>query len=281
MLVLQLTSTELNAVKRMASLMMGASSSYVHLASGAVKDAFGNDIQDAVLGGSEYHAEVTAPALGSFSFTLVGDGTRFSIGTLRVTGLTLQDSAGPTSALHSLSGTAGASLNAEGTEASIFLTKTDADTIKALGFCSAVTNCYLTMAGDTITDWVGLYAVGIAQGSGMRTSTFGQDTTPVTMEQFSTFDLNTGILSLSFSEAQALGRLPLPELRTGCKRFLVLGQSSLREFSKDRLQCQHENKQRQSAVSEQNCAAGAHPEGGRGPTAMQSCCVQRRNLVAS
>jgi len=44
----------------------------------------------------------------------------------------------------------------------------------------------------------------------MRTSTFGQDTTPVTMEQFSTFDLNTGILSLSFSEAQALGRLPLP-----------------------------------------------------------------------
>jgi len=82
----------------------------------------------------------------------------------------------------------------------IFLTKTDADTIKALGICSAVTNCYLTMAGDTITDWVGLYAVGIAQGSGMRTSTFGQDTTPVTMEQFSTFDLNTGILSLSFSE---------------------------------------------------------------------------------
>ena len=267
---------------------MGASSSYVHLASGAVKDAFGNDIQDAVLGASEYHADVTAPVLSSFSFTLDGGGTlllRFSeamsIGTLRVTGLTLQDSAGPTSALHSLSGTAGASLNAEGTEASIFLTKTDADTIKALGFCSAVTNCYLTMAGDTITDWVGLYAVGIAQGSGMRTSTFGQDTTPVTMEQFSTFDLNTGILSLSFSEAQALGRLPLPELRTGCKRFLVLGQSSLREFSKDRLQCQHENKQRQSAVSEQNCAAGAHPEGGRGPTAMQSCCVQRRNLVAS
>ena len=193
-LVLQLTSTELNAVKRMASLMMGASSSFVRLASGAVKDAFGNDIQDAVLGASDYQADVTAPVLSSFSFTLDGGGTlvlRFSeamsIGTLRVAGLTLQDSAGPTSALHSLSGThrRGECLNNEGTDVSIFLTKTDADTIKALGICSAVTNCYLTTANDTIADWVGLFAGGIAQGSGMRTSTSGQDTTLVTMEQFS------------------------------------------------------------------------------------------------
>jgi hypothetical protein len=104
-LVLQLTSTELNAVKRMAPLMTGASSSFVRLASGAVKDAFGNDIQDAVLGASEYQVDVTAPVLSSFSFTLDGGGTlllRFSEamnnGTLRVAGLTLQDSAGPTSA---------------------------------------------------------------------------------------------------------------------------------------------------------------------------------------
>ena len=123
-----------------------------------------------------------------------------NLNTLRPAAITLQDSVGPTAVQRTLSGATGTSLNTDGTEVNIFLTKSDADTIKSLAMCTAVADCYLTMAGDAIADMVGNKATEIPQGSGVQTSSFGQDTTSVTMEEFTTFDLNTGILTLSFSE---------------------------------------------------------------------------------
>ena len=206
-LVLQLTPTELNSVKRSTSLMRSMSSSFINLAPGAISDVFGNAIQNTTFGATDFQGDVTAPLLVSFTFTLDGGGMltmlfneTMDLASLRVTGLTLQDSAGPTSVFVTLTNTTGTSLNANGTEVSVYLTKADADTIKSLALCSNITNCYLTMASNTVADMLGNAAPSIGQGSGVRTANFGQDTTRVTLEQFSTLDFNTGTLTLSFSE---------------------------------------------------------------------------------
>ena len=212
-LIIELDRNDLNAIKSDTLLCTRAFDCYVRFSSAFLEDTFGNRVQpvnntlepDSTHYPRMFVRDTTGPLISSFNLDLEAEVIEvdfdelININVFRVQEITLQDSflANTTYTL-----TGGSILSSNDTGMRIGLVAIDNGLIKAdplLATSSESTYLVNTMA--VVTDVFGNIATQRIDGENpLPVSRFEPDVTPPSFVTFSDFNLETGILSLSFTE---------------------------------------------------------------------------------
>ena len=207
-----LTAEDLNILKRIRFLATNITNTYLSIAQGAVLD-MNNNTADAVLPSAAIVAanvteDVMNPELISFDLDmnlgalyLTFDET-VEASSFNVSAITLQDStfASGSEIMYTLTG--GESSIDDSTLIAVNFSFYDLNEIKKLrGLASneSGSNTFITITNYTIEDMNANSVVPIPNGMGLQVSNFFQDITSPELLHFD-LDLNTGILTLVFSE---------------------------------------------------------------------------------
>jgi len=157
---------------------------------------------------SAFQEDITSPLLVAFdldmntgSIYLTFDET-IEASSLDVTQITLQDAILTSDLNNTYTLTGGYSSMDDSTILVVNFTFFDLNNIKKIrGLASDLngTNSYITITNVTLVDMNNNSVVAIPDGTALRVSTFTEDSTPPELVSFN-LDLNTGILTLNFSE---------------------------------------------------------------------------------
>lgn len=220
--LVQLSTPDLNAIKAADSLLRARNSSFLQLAAGAVLDANGNPSVFAMYRmAAAFVEDVTPPALTSFrmdqnvlyvnqfanqpSMLVVlqfSESVRLS--TLTPSALVFQSAASSAAAGAQSFALTNASViypnKADPTTVMFKLTLADANSIKLLaGLCKNRTTCFLSLASTLIADMAGNSVVPVSAASGMQAAVFTADATAPSLLRFA-MDLSLGRMVLFFDE---------------------------------------------------------------------------------
>ena len=202
----QVGNSDLNAIKFLYPLATSQDTTFLTIGQPAINDTSGNPVVPTTLPVSTYIADITPPEVQSFAFNLnLGQVTFNFSETVNVSSFNLS-----TVTLQSTqSGVAGVSVTLQGgtvltTQNSpmvtIELLPSDLNLIKSLPpLGTGVSTTYLIIMQSTIQDMSGNAVVTINTTNTFAALSFVKDTTSPALNQFS-LDLNTGILTLYFSE---------------------------------------------------------------------------------
>ena len=212
---------DLNEIKRLTALAISPETTFLSLSPFAIEDANMNLVVSTVLPVTIYTEDITSPEVAAFSFDLDAGQIHFTfsetinITSFDLTQITLQSvqvftESPPT---HSLTLQGGVILTpVDNTTASIELLKLDLDAIKAvLPLAMNIYSTNLVVTNETILDMNDNALVAIEADSAQMASVFIPDDTPPELESFN-LDVNTGVLTLSFSETVATNTLNFEEL---------------------------------------------------------------------
>eukprot|EP00035_Acanthoeca_spectabilis_P010255 m.181613 g.181613 ORF g.181613 m.181613 type:complete len:4114 (+) comp14966_c0_seq9:327-12668(+) len=211
-----LSSDVLNRIKLQRQICVTATSCFLQSDAGAVADMTSNPLVasstlDTILWGSVSFAQVFVadtgrPVVQSFSLDMNAESLALSfdeavdVSTLNVTGITLQAGNGSSAAAVRLS--SGEASSGSGSVVSLPIGTVDINAIKALGFCTGPTDCFISIDETAIADLAVSpnQVVPIASTSPLQLSgAYTSDATPPQLVQFS-LDLDSEILVLVFSE---------------------------------------------------------------------------------
>ena len=195
-------------IKASTELATSADNTYLSLTANTIQDVGGNPVvpvsPSSALPVNTFTEDFTPPELVSFSFDLdIGSlqitfSEAVNISTLDATGITLQSH--PSSPIIVLTLTGGYAVSVSLTEIMLMLATNDANALRRLqGLATSTVDTYLAVASTTIQDYSGNSLVPIPPLAALRASQFIADTPPEAVS-FPVFDLDNGMLSISFSE---------------------------------------------------------------------------------
>jgi hypothetical protein len=207
-MVITLTVDQLNAIKTHRDLAVSEATSFLAATSGAASDVFSlpsDAVTHQCLAGS-FTADDIRPNFVGFDLSLDGASSltiRFDEtmdkSTITRTSLIFQDAA-LSSNQHQLAAAGTLVTTVDGTSFVITLAKTDLDALKAKLICTAKATCYLRLLSSAAKDMQALDVHELADGSAIQATGFSLDTTAPALVEFVNFNLNTGVITLSFSE---------------------------------------------------------------------------------
>ena len=220
-LKVSMTASDINRISGISNLATSVNDVYLSITRETIRDTSNNRVRliptSAALQAYAFNLDVANPSLLAFDLDL-NSGRIFlsfdefvNISTLQVSELTLQDGFLALAANFSL--TTARSTQIQGRVVTISLSDSDLNAVKLLPLCTGSSDCFLTFSNDTISDAVGLPLIGRSDGNGLRVSTYIRDSTPPELISFTTLNLETGIISLSFSEAINVTSVQPEEIR--------------------------------------------------------------------
>jgi hypothetical protein len=206
-LAIDISSDDLNAVKATGLVALSRSKSFLSLASNAITDVSGNGIP-AVSGFAvrDYAPDVNEPALMFFSVELdltldvvLTFNEVINVSTVDVTKLTLLPSNGPNNAFVVSSGSA-SSASPFSRVVRISLSPGDANVVKSLNpLFTTISSSFLSSAAGLIFDVFGNPSSAVLSNSPLQASSVTIGNVRPGLLSFA-LDLNSGLLSLTFSE---------------------------------------------------------------------------------
>ena len=207
-IALRLSQGDTDRIKAFTELATSLQNTYLSLTASTMQDVSGNAVlpipSSIALQVSFLIPDLTQPQLVSFSLDLDIGSLQLTFSeavdnsTLDPTGITLQSSAALLTTSFTLTG--GSAVAVSFTEMMLRLTTNDANVLRRLqGLATSVDDTYLAVASTTIQDYNGNPLVPVSPSAALRASQFIVDTPPEAVS-FPVFDLDTGMLSISFSE---------------------------------------------------------------------------------
>jgi predicted ribosome-associated RNA-binding protein Tma20 len=209
-MTINLSITDLNALKLNTSIATSAANSYLKIIAGnSITDLAGNEIDltnvtdGASINATTFTADTTAPSLVNWTLNMntgslvMNFDETVSTSTLAVGAITIQDAATSTTS-YALTDSATASTN--GTQVNIALSLTDLNAIKNdLNLATSTDSSYLTLTASAIDDMNGNSVNAILDGSAMQVLSYTADATVPTVTDW-TLNINTGAMVINFSE---------------------------------------------------------------------------------
>ena len=209
---------DFNEIKRLSDLATSANTTYLSLTQFSIEDTNANRVVPTVITVTNYTEDATPPEVTSFIFDLNLGQLHFTfsetvnVSSLNITEITLQSVQISTATTHSVRLAGGVILTPfDNTTASVELLKVDLDTVKALPFATSRYNTFLSVTSDYILDMNDNPLVPLPESRALMADDFIPDTTRPELEGFS-LDLNTAVLTLTFSETVDTTTLRLPEI---------------------------------------------------------------------
>lgn len=200
-------NSDLNVIKYLYPLATSPNTTFLTITQSAINDTSGNSVVPTTLQASAYAGDSTLPVVQSFVFDLnLGQITfNFSetvnVSSFNLTQVTLQSTQSGAAGSISVTLQGGTVLTTKNNPTvTIQLLSADLNLIKSLpplGTGVGTTNLVVTQA--TIQDMSGNSLVAVSTNSSLIALGFIKDTTRPVLNQFS-LDVNTGVLTLSFSE---------------------------------------------------------------------------------
>ncbi|KAL5489587.1 hypothetical protein EMCRGX_G018697 [Ephydatia muelleri] len=177
------------------------------LSKGAAYDVNGLSSLSASLSISDFVSDATPPTVVAFSLLDMNTGLlnlsfseAINVTSFNSTGLILQAFFEGTVPNYRISSLLPASVSASGTTVSITLSYSDLNSVKVSGLCTLRSNCYLLADVDVGRDYYGNPSSTVLSGyAGFPVQQLIYDTTRPMLNSFN-FDLNSGLLTLQFSE---------------------------------------------------------------------------------
>lgn len=210
---ISLSDYDLNEIKRLTGLATSPSDTYLSLTESAALDRSGNLVLsregNTSLQAAAVIADLQRPTLNQFTFDLDEGQIIFTFSetvnasSLNVTQFTLLSSNETNATMYTLTG--GEVLSNDGPKIILMLSFYDLNEIKhltdlATGAGNESTNSYFSITSSAIKDNDGNSVTSIPTTAALLASQFISDTTSPELVQFH-LDLNTGILTLNFTEA--------------------------------------------------------------------------------
>jgi len=215
------TESDINSIRGISNLVTSLNNTYLSITRETVRDTSNNMVEpistSSALQAYAFNLDTANPTLLAFDFDLnLGRITLsfdefVNISTLQVSELTLQDGFLALAANFSL--TAARRIQIQGRVVIITLSEDDLNAVKLLPLCTSANDCYLTFSNDTILDAAGLSLVGRFDGNALGISSYSRDSTPPELVSFTTLNLETGVISLSFTEAINITSVQPEEIR--------------------------------------------------------------------
>ena len=207
-ITLQLSQGDTDRIKASTELATSVDNTFLSLTANAIQDVGGSPVvpvsPSSALPVNTFTEDFTQPELASFSLDLNVGSLQFTfseavnISTLNATGITLQSH--PSSPIIVFTLTGGSVVSVSFTEMMLRLTTNDANVLRQMqGLATSVADTYLAVTSNIIQDYNGNSLVPILPSAALRATQFTADTPPEAVS-FPVFDLNTGMLSISFSE---------------------------------------------------------------------------------
>jgi len=203
----QLTLSDSNELKRLATLATSRANTYLSVQAGGIVDWAGNQLatiaSSSAMQATSFTADATRPALSSFSLDMNSAIITLSftetvdVSTFSATALTLQDAA-TASVWFTL--TTGSILGSNSDTVQVQMSVADHRNLeKLIPLAGDVNHAYIRMQASAIKDMAGLSVVAISDGSAVQAISYVSDTTAPTLQQF-TLNLNTGVMTFTFSK---------------------------------------------------------------------------------
>ena len=201
----------LNEIKRLHTLALDNSTTYLSITSNLVTDMNNNSIieipETGALFVSKYNSDTTPPELEEFdlninvSLLVLHFSETVDRESLNVTAITLQHNVSSTSDVHVLVLSNNSySISPNGTTITIHISIYDLNELKRLNeIATSNNNTYLSITSDAILDMAGNPVVPILQSDALHGRIFTPDEIRPELEDFS-LDMNIGVLQLTFSE---------------------------------------------------------------------------------
>ena len=211
-------NSDLNVIKYLFPLATSSNTTFLTISQLAINDTSGNPVVPSTLQVSAFTADSTPPVVQSFAFDLnLGQITfNFSetvnVSSFNLTEVTLQStqSGAPGISVVLQGGAVLTTVNSP--TVSVQLLPSDLNLVKSLPpLGTGVSSTYLAVTPATIQDMSGQSLVAVNASNALAALSFVRDTTSPVLNQFS-LDMNTGILTLNFSETvngSTLGLLTL------------------------------------------------------------------------
>ena len=206
---LRLTPSDTDEIKASTQLATFVGNTFLSLTSSTIQDVSGSPVDPIppsfAIQVATFTVDTTQPELVSFTLDLNIGSLHLSFSeavdpsTLDPTSITLQSSPAP--ALTSFTLTGGSAVVAVSfTETMLVLTRADANMLRQLqDLATSVADTYLALASAIIQDYNGNSLVLIPSSNALQATQFIADTPPEAVS-FPIFDLEIGMLSISFSE---------------------------------------------------------------------------------
>ena len=211
---LNINRVDLNEIKARTNLATERNNTYLSALGTTVSDLFGNPLQQIVptqaLQAAEFVGDIIAPRLVEYSLDLnmgaliLSFSETVNISNFRASQVTLQsvsNSSLPDAITLALSAEGNVVPNTSASAFTYFLDNTDLNFLKERPLIGNDSNdTFLSLTSLTISDMVGNSVIAISSETALQTADHIVDLSPPTVSSVS-FDLNTGTLSLSFSES--------------------------------------------------------------------------------
>ena len=211
-IVINITLTDLNAIKRIVSLAIDNATTYLSITAQAARDVFDNPVTSIIPENSlivtEFTRDMTPPLLDSFFLDLDDEKITFSFSeTINVTSfnigqLLLQNGATSARTTQSYNLNNGTFQPADtGDVVDLYLSAYDLNQIKLLtSLGTNVSDTYLSFTSGTVLDMFGNPIGTISRDTAIQAASFAPDLTSPDLVDFC-LDMNTGQLMLTFSES--------------------------------------------------------------------------------
>ena len=207
-LTIQLSSTDLNAIKEFRSLAISSNSTFLVANLGAIRDAADNNLTaitfDVALNilFDHYVRDSNRPSLNTFDVNMNGYRRIITLhfnetidaAFVEIANVTLHNS------LTNYSLTDSEVFGGDSANLMISISETDFNELTRLRICTATTNCFLSFPNSTFSDTEVNPTIAINSSSPQSVSLFTPDATGPELVQFLSFDLDSGILELEFNE---------------------------------------------------------------------------------
>ena len=210
-----LSAYDLNEIKKLTNLGTSPSNTYLSITSAAIEDRSGVSVE-ARYGNTSLQAvdvirDAHRPTLNEFLFDLDEGQIHLTFSEtvdasgIDVTGFGLQSSNDTGDGLIVYNLTGGYIISSDSPEVIVQLSFYDLNEVKLLtelasGFNNQTNNTFLTVTASSVRDNDGNTVFGINKDDPLKASGFISDTTSPSLDQYH-LDLNTGIITLNFSEA--------------------------------------------------------------------------------
>ena len=218
-ILIQIGDDDLNEIKRRRYLATNVNNTYLWLNSLAINDTNQNPVEPVILPVTNFTEDITRPILSSFVFDLDEGLIHLTFSetvqyqTLNLTEITIQNqlSESVTSTYINLSG-GDVITQVDSVFMSVRLNKYDLDTIKSIRtLAMSQSSTFLSLTDMAVLDMNENALVEIGREAAQMASEFIPDTTNPVLQRFE-LDMNTGILTMTFSETVDTTTLLFTEL---------------------------------------------------------------------
>ena len=206
--LISLSDADLDSVKQSRSLATSSSTTFLAADPKTVSDLVGNRLtrigSTAGKGNGVFVPDTSKPTLTGWDldvdagFFVLSFSETVDVPAIKLPSFTLQDGKARVSSSFSAFSTAVPSTDSR--TVNLTLSANDINAVRRNTLCFNGSNCFLLAAAGAVQDHAGNAIDAIADGAGVTVTNYTPDTTGPQLTQFVLFDVDSGVLDLSFNE---------------------------------------------------------------------------------